>query len=66
MPAVAYIFLTADKLGNAENVKSWKDHAHARSTEVLANTIPSLKSGLEKQYAIQQRLLDDKHEAHAE
>lgn len=66
VPAVAYIFLTADKLGNPDNVKSWKDHAHARSTEVLANTIPSLKSGLEKQYAIQQRLLDDKHEAHAE
>lgn len=66
VPAPAFIFLSADALGSSEDIKSWKEHAHATNTEVLANAIPSLKSGLEKQYQIQQNLLDDKHQSQAE
>lgn len=66
VPAPAFVFLSADALGSEDDIKSWKDQAHAQNTEVLANTLPSLKSGLEKQYAIQRKLLNDKHQSQAE
>ncbi|KAI8980779.1 GMC oxidoreductase [Trametes punicea] len=66
VPAPAFVFLSADALGSLEDVRSWKEHAHAKSTEVLANAVPSLKSGLEKQYKIQQQLFDDKNQSQAE
>ncbi|EKM52284.1 uncharacterized protein PHACADRAFT_260581 [Phanerochaete carnosa HHB-10118-sp] len=66
VPAPAFVFLSADALGSPDDVQSWKEHAHAQNTEVLANAIPSLKSGLEKQYKIQQRLLSDKRQSQAE
>ncbi|OSD00955.1 GMC oxidoreductase [Trametes coccinea BRFM310] len=66
VPAPAFVFLPADALGSPEDIRSWKEHAQAKSTEVLADVIPSLKSGLEKQYKVQQQLFDDKVQSQAE
>lgn len=64
--APAYVFLSADVLGSKEDVASWQDHAQVRNTEVLANVVPSLKAGLEKQYAVQQRLFAHNQQSQAE
>ncbi|KAF7798260.1 hypothetical protein EIP86_009477 [Pleurotus ostreatoroseus] len=66
VPASAFVFLSADALGSEEDIKSWKEHAHAQCTDSFANVVPSLRSGLEKQYEIQQSFLDDKKHSQAE
>lgn len=66
VPAPAFVFLSAHALGSEDEISSWKSRAHVRYTDVLANTVPSLKSGLEKQYKIQQSLFSDKNQSQAE
>ncbi|CDO78110.1 GMC oxidoreductase [Trametes cinnabarina] len=66
VPAPAFVFLSADALGSPEDIRSWKEHAQAKNTEFLASASPSLKSGLEKQYKVQQQLFDDKYQSQAE
>jgi hypothetical protein len=66
IPANPFIFLSADALGSKEDVKSWKECAHIQNTDTVAKDIPSLRSGLEKQYLVQQRLFDDKNQSQAE
>ena len=66
VPAPASVFLSANDLGTQEEVASWQERAHAQNTEVLANTKPSLKAGLEKQYEIQRKLFANKRQSQAE
>ncbi|KIP05965.1 hypothetical protein PHLGIDRAFT_128561 [Phlebiopsis gigantea 11061_1 CR5-6] len=66
VPAPAFVFLPADALGTKEEVASWQGRAQAQNTEVLANTVPSLKAGLEKQYEAQRRLFAHKKQSQAE
>lgn len=65
-PVQGFVFLSADALGTPQDVANWQDHAHARCTEALAQTHPALRSGLEKQYQIYQKLYADKKQAQAE
>ena len=66
VPAPASVFLSAGTLGTQEEVASWQERAHAQNTEVLVNTVPSLKAGLEKQYEIQRKLFANKRQSQAE
>lgn len=66
VPAPGFIFLSAKDLGTDEEVKSWQARADVQNTEALAKVKPALRSGLEKQYRIHQRLLQDKNQSQAE
>lgn len=66
VPAPGFVFLSAKALGTQEDLTSWQEHAHAGLTEVLANSVPSLRSGLEKQYKVQQKLFADPRQSQAE
>lgn len=66
IPSSAYIFLSAHNLGSDEDVLSWEKQMHVQCTESLARADPSLRSGLEKQYAVQRDLFSDKEQVQAE
>lgn len=66
IPVPAYIFLSAEHIGTDLDVRNWQEHMHAQSTETLAKVNPALRSGLEKQYAIQRELFASKEQAQAE
>ncbi|PAV21553.1 alcohol oxidase [Pyrrhoderma noxium] len=66
VPAIGFTFLSGGTLGNKEDIKSWRERAHASYTESIAKAIPELKSGLEKQYKIQQQLISDDKQPIAE
>lgn len=66
IPAASYIFLSAEHIGTDADIQNWQEHMHAQSTETLAQVNPALRSGLEKQYAIQRELFGSKEQAQAE
>ena len=66
VPEIGFTFLSGETLGNKEDIKSWRERAHASYTESIAKAIPELKSGLEKQYKIQQQLISDDKQPIAE
>ncbi len=66
IPSSAYIFLSAQHLGSDQEVLSWQEHMHSQCTESLAQVNQALRSGLEKQYAIQRELFASKEQAQAE
>ncbi|KLO19190.1 GMC oxidoreductase [Schizopora paradoxa] len=66
IPASGNIFLSAEHIGSDSDVKNWQEHMHTQSTETLAKVNPALRSGLEKQYAIQRELFASKEQAQAE
>lgn len=66
VPVPAFVFLTTDTIGSKEEIDFWKAQAHVQCTEVLAKVEPSLRSGLEKQYAVQRRLFTDSTQTQAE
>lgn len=66
VPAPAFVFLSADALGSEEDIASWQAQALVQNTEALANSVPSLKAGLEKQYKVQQKFFADKKQSQAE
>ncbi|TBU53003.1 GMC oxidoreductase [Dichomitus squalens] len=66
IPAQAFVFLSADALGSPEDVAQWRAHADTHCTNTLAKVLPSLRSGLEKQYAVHRQLFDDKEQPQAE
>lgn len=65
-PPTAFLFVSVDQLGSDWDLKRWQDHMHAGCTETLAKVNPALRSGLEKQYAIQRELFASKDQAQAE
>ncbi len=65
-PPTAFLFVSADQLGSDWDLKRWQDHMHAGCMETLAKVNPVLRSGLEKQYAIQRELFASKDQAQAE
>lgn len=66
IPASGNMFLSAEHIGSDEDVHNWQEHMHSQSTETLARVNPALRSGLEKQYAIQRELFASKEQAQAE
>lgn len=66
VPALGFTFLSGETLGDKKDIQAWRDKAHASYTESIARAIPELKSGLEKQYQIQQRIITDDTQAIAE
>lgn len=65
-PVPAYIFLPASALGTKDELASWQEHARTYRSEGLSSAIPSLKAGLEKQYALLEKLFADSNQAQAE
>ena len=66
IPSSAYIFLSAHHLGTDENVASWQEQMDAQCTKSLAGVDKTLRSGLEKQYAVQKELFASKEQVQAE
>lgn len=66
IPSSAYIFLSAQHLGSDQDVLSWQEHMRSQCTESLVQVNQALRSGLEKQYAIQRELFASKEQAQAE
>ncbi|KAF9461105.1 alcohol oxidase [Collybia nuda] len=63
VPAVAFLFASANHLGTKENVVQWQAQADVYSTKSMAAVgIPVLREGLNKQYEINKRwFLDEAH-----
>ena len=66
IPPRAFVFIPAPALGTEEEIASWQRQADVRNTDALAKVIPSLRSGLQKQYDIQKKLFADPHHPQAE
>lgn len=62
-PPTAFLFVSAEQLDSGRDLKSWQEQMHAQYTEALAKADPSLRSGLEKQYAIQREFFASKDQA---
>lgn len=65
-PKSAFLFVPAERLDTDRDLTSWQDQMHSECTDTLAQVHPALKSGLEKQYAIQRDLFASKDQAQAE
>lgn len=65
-PAAAFLFASAKQLGASDTINSWEDHARAKYTDSLAKAVPSLRTGLEKQYKFQEKFISDSNQAQAE
>ena len=62
-PPTAFIFVSAEQLGKNGDPKGLQDQVLSGYTEALAKANPSLKSGLDKQYAIQREFFANKNQA---
>lgn len=66
VPVPAFVFPSADFLGNRSDINAWKEQAKAQCTDSLARAVPALRAGLDKQYEVLRKLLSDEHQVHAE
>ncbi|KAH8096772.1 GMC oxidoreductase [Cristinia sonorae] len=61
IPSSVFAFMPGNVIGTAADTKKWKELTHLTGSapEVFANTKPSVKKGIEKQYEILSRWIDN-------
>ncbi|KAK0455499.1 alcohol oxidase [Desarmillaria tabescens] len=67
VPTSGSIFLEPSKLGNAEELRAWRDLAESQCSSYLSNIrYPRLKKGIQKQYKLQREWFSRNKQAEGE